>query len=302
MADLNYDCPNCARAVTVADSLIGQNLICPHCEQEFCATPPAEPSEPPRERLPFFKFSRRKILKDELEHLTADGEYSEADHKRLIETATRLGLKEDEIHRLRLKEIGEAFKPIKERIYQTAHVTDEDMAHFSELARRFQVTIEQEPALKMCREIYLMEVKGENPLVPCDPAGLMLDQRELLYFSTPSGWSQLRSKTTGYRGMSVSLPTGVRGVRLRLGQLAPIRSEELTVLAQGTLHVTSKRLLFNGDRCNTSVALSRIIGKSLFSDAVEIEKSTGRSDYFSMNALQVRYVSAVVECLKSAGA
>jgi hypothetical protein len=99
--------------------------------------------------------------------------------------------------------------------------------------------------------------------------------------------------------MSVSLPTGIRGVRFRLGQLTPLRTEQLTLLAQGVLHVTSKRLLFNGDRRNTAVNIGRIVGTSLFSDAVEIEKSTGRSDYFFMTALHGRYVSAVVQFLKN---
>jgi hypothetical protein len=299
MAELAYDCPNCSGTVSVTESLAGHDVVCPHCTQEFHATPPEQPVEALPEKVPFFKFSRRKLLKGELDRLTADGEYSEADHEALIKAASRLGLKDDEIDKLRLKELEESVKPLKARIYETAYFTDEDMAFLRALSRKLHITIEQEPALQMCREIYLMEVKGENPLVPSEPTELMLDRGEVLYVSTPSGWGQLRSKTSGYSGMSVSLPTGIRGVRFRLGQLTPLRTEELTLLAQGVLHVTSKRLVFNGDRRNTTVPFGRIIGTSLFRDAVEIEKSTGRSDYFFMDALHVRYVSAVVQFLKS---
>jgi len=301
MAELAYNCPHCSGAVSVTESLAGHNVICPHCAQEFYATPPEQSIEAQPEKVPFFKFSRRKLLEGELNRLTADGEYSEADHEALIKTAIRLGLKDDDIDQLRLKELENAVKPLKERIYETAHLTDEDLAYVREVSRKLHITIEQEPALKMCREIYLMEVKGENPLVPCPPSELMLDRGEDLYFSAPSGWGQIRSKTSGYGGISMSFPTGIRGVRYRLGQLTPIRSEDLTRLAQGSLHVTSKRLLFNGDRRNTTITFGRIVGTSLFSDAVEIEKSTGRSDYFFMSALHVRYVSAVVAFLKSTG-
>ncbi len=266
--------------------------------QEEPVQPPS-PVETPVETVPFFKFSRRKLLKGELHRLTADGDYSEEDHNALIKSALRLGLKENEIDKLRMKGIEDAFKPLKERIYETGHVTDADMVYLGDLSRKYRITIEHEPAVRMCREIYLMEVKGENSLVPCRHGELMLDRGEVLYFSTPSGWGQLRSKTSGYTGISVSIPTGIRGVKFRLGKLTPIRTEELTLLAQGVLHVTSKRLLFNGDRRNTTITFGRIVGTSLFRDAVEVEKSTGRSDCFFMTAFHVRYVSAVVQFLKS---
>ncbi len=307
--EINVRCPLCKQSVEVPEEMANELIDCPKCKGIIDAAAarvtsqadmlPPDPVETPVEKVPFFKFSRRKLLKGELDRLTADGEYSGEDHNALIKTALRLGLKEDEIDKLRLKEIEDAFKPLKARIYETAHVTDEDLLYLGDLSRKYHITIAQEPALKMCREIYLMEVKGENPLVTSEPAELMLDPGELLYFSTPSGWGQLRSKTSAYGGMSISLRTGIRGVRFRLGQLTPLRTEELTLLAQGVLHITSKRLLFNGDRRNTTVSFGRIVGTSLFSDAVEIEKSTGRSDYFFMTALHGRYVSAVVQFLKS---
>ena len=96
----------------------------------------------------------------------------------------------------------------------------------------------------------------------------------------------------------MSIPTGIKGIKFRLGQLTPIRSEELTVLASGILYITSKRLVFNGDRRNAAVTFRRVLGTSVFRDAIEIEKSTGRSDYFFMDAIRARYVSAMVGCLK----
>ena len=62
------------------ESMTSQNLICPHCSQEFFATPPEQTSATPPpipgeiqthtalpEKLPFFKFGRKKILEAKLE-------------------------------------------------------------------------------------------------------------------------------------------------------------------------------------------------------------------------------------------
>jgi len=300
MNELDYTCPFCSGTISMAEPTLGQKITCPHCAKALYATPSEPAVNTLPEKIPFFKFSRRKLLKSELKRLVEDGEYSKADHNTLSKTALRLDLEAEEITKLRLKEFEEAIIPFKARIYQTAYVTDDDLDFLRALSHKLDLKIEQDPLVKICRHIYLMEVKKENPLVPSSSAELMLDKGEKLYLSMPSGWSQIRVKTSGYAGLSLSLPTGIRGVRFRLGQLTPLRNEQLTLLAEGVLHITSKRLLFIGDRRNTTVTFGRIVGTSLFSDAVEIEKSTGRSDYFVMTALYGRYVSAVIQLLKTA--
>jgi hypothetical protein len=111
-------------------------------------------------------------------------------------------------------------------------------------------------------------------------------------------WHHTRVKTHGYAGSSVSIPTGIRGVRFRFGGYTPVRSEEMTPLASGELYVTSKRLLFNGDRRNTSMTLGKIVDCSVYTDAVRIEKSTGKPDLFSMGLGQARYITALIGALK----
>jgi hypothetical protein len=77
-----------------------------------------------------------------------------------------------------------------------------------------------------------------------------------------------------------------------------MRTEEITPLATGTLYVTSKRLLFNGDARNTSVNLSKIVDCHLFSDCLKIDKNTGKPDFFSMSPAQGRCILALVGVLK----
>ena len=147
------------------------------------------------------------------------------------------------------------------------------------------------------RSIYLLEVKGQMPQ-PIQ-SGLLLNSNEIAYFAIPTTWHQVRVKSRGYSGTSLSVPTGIKGVRFRFGGYTPIKTEELTPLSTGTLHVTSERLLFNGDSRNTAISLKKVIDGHIFVDAVKIEKNTGKPDYFSMNAAEARYVLALVGALKS---
>ncbi len=126
----------------------------------------------------------------------------------------------------------------------------------------------------------------------------MLAAKESCYYSVSTTWHQLRVARRGYAGTSVSVPSGVKGVRFRLGSYTPIGSEQITPLASGFLYVTSKRLLFSGETRNTTVNLNKIVECHIHSDALTIEKSTGKADIFSMRVASARYIQVLVNVLK----
>jgi len=251
------------------------------------------------QKIPFFKFSKIKLLKQEMERLMADGYFTEDDNNKLEQFAAYLGLDVKDIDKLRAEHFKKILEPIKERCSQTFHFTDEDQSIVNDLSKRYNATVTLEPTMQMCREIYLLEVKNVFAFKPMSSPGVILDSSELLYLTRPTQWHQLRSNSKGYGSASISMPTGLRGVRFRVGESVPIRSEEITLLATGNLFVTSKRLLFSGDRRSTNITYTRIIGTSIYSDSVEVKKSTGKSDYFSMNPLEARYLSAIITYLKA---
>jgi hypothetical protein len=96
----------------------------------------------------------------------------------------------------------------------------------------------------------------------------------------------------------VSIPSGIKGVRFRFGGYTPIKSEEMTPLSTGLLHVTSKRLLFNGERRNTTINLTKIVDGHVYADALRIEKSTGKPDLFTMPPVQGRYILGLIGKLR----
>jgi hypothetical protein len=149
----------------------------------------------------------------------------------------------------------------------------------------------------LCRQIYLLEVKGQLP--PPIPNALTLPRSEYTYFCVASTWHQTRVHRRGYSGVSVSVPTGIKGVRFRFGGYEPNRTEEITPLADGTLWVTGKRLFFQGNTRNTKLNYAKIVDTQVFRDCLKVEKDTGKADFFTMSLEQSRLVAAYVSALRS---
>jgi hypothetical protein len=147
------------------------------------------------------------------------------------------------------------------------------------------------------REVYLLETTGKLPY-PIQTS-LMLDAKEVAYYSVPSVWHQTRVHSHGYAGGSISIPSGISGVRFRFGNYVPIKTEETTPLSCGTLYVTNTRLLFKGDLRSTNVPLKKVLNGTVYSDALGIEKPTGKPDYFMMPCQQARYILSLIGLLKA---
>lgn len=301
MSGLAYTCPHCAGETLVASEHAGGKVICPHCSQEFFASPPENSLAPqvtaPPAKVPFFKSSRLKMLQEKLEELTADGEFSTEDARSLFYEATRLKLDQQDLDALRIKATANALSAIKKRAEETWHVTDEDMERIEEVGRAFGMQMELDDNMRAWRWIYAMEVKGALPS-PVPDVAFLVEDGETVYHRRGTAWAQLRVHRKGYAGTSVSIPSGIKGVRFRVGNLAPIQSEELTQLASGILWVTNQRLFFDGDRRNATVKLSKIVSLDVYQDALEIGKATGKSDYFLMDALHARWIKALILALR----
>ena len=88
----------------------------------------------------------------------------------------------------------------------------------------------------------------------------------------------------------------MRGLSWRYGSVSVQRvtKEELRQLDSGVLYITNKRLLFNGAAKNANTPFKKIIHFTLYKDGLQIEKETGR-DQFYLGAGDLEVVSGVLE-------
>jgi hypothetical protein len=249
------------------------------------------------EKLPFFKSGRKQIVRDKLQELVADGHLSDSDESVLAETAVLLGLSQDDVETIEKDAFFKEFDVIKRRMERTWYFSDDDIVAIDALKRKYGVkNLTLQGTADLFRAIYLLEVKGQmQQPVQTD---LLLNANELAYYFIATTWSQIRVRNRGYSGASVSVPTGIKGVRFRFGGYTPIKCEEITPLADGMLYVTSQRLLFSGGSRSTMISLKKVIDGHIFTDALKVEKSAGKADYFSMNAGEARYILALIGALK----
>ena len=110
---LLYDCPSCTASCSVAPDLVGLNVPCPNCTQEFTATPPDSAADLQLpDALPFFKSGKLEILKNHLNKLISDGELSKSDEITLTRAALMPDLK-GKITTLKNPKFLNLFKPWK---------------------------------------------------------------------------------------------------------------------------------------------------------------------------------------------
>jgi hypothetical protein len=293
----------------VPESLIGQNLVCPNCKVEFFATPPETlapreapsrfPAFMPPTKLPFFKSGKIAILEQRLQELLeANGQVVTQDaNDELNKDAIALGLDESAGTGLLYEHFLKEFEVVKKGIMSSLLMTDNDVASVEQLKTKYNVHIALPADYNIFRAIYLLETTGKlpNPI----QTTLMLDGKEVAHYAIPTIWHQTRVHSHGYSGTSVSIPSGIKGVSFRFGSYTPNRTEDITPLSSGTLYVTSARLLFNGELRNTTVALKKIVNGTVYSDALGIEKSTGKPDFFTMPCQQARYILSLLGVLKA---
>lgn len=323
-------CDKCKGSIEVEASMGGQSVDCPHCgglTPLVAATPietgrtsaarirvttPAtaqakqtviEPRQRPVFRvpssLPFFASGRRKILQAWLDELLLANSQILDDEgaASLRAAAVALKLEEKEAVNLRVENFKSRFESIKKRCQATFVLTDDDLEEIEQLKRKYKISsVELDGYADLFRAIFLLESSGKLP-PPLD-VGMMLNDGEVCYYSIGTTWHQARVRTHGYAGTSISLPSGIKGVRFKLGRFTPIRSEQMTPLSSGELFVTTDRLFFNGTTRNVSIPLKKIVDGEVFVDALKIEKATGKDDMFSMSPPEARYILSLIGVLR----
>jgi hypothetical protein len=120
----------------------------------------------------------------------------------------------------------------------------------------------------------------ENGQLPSVAVPMTLERGETCSWSGEAEWHESRT-ATAY--VNYSGPVGtiriMKGLHWRAGSVAssPVTRGELRRLDGGTLYITSKRILLTGAHKGYQVGYSSVLGIEVFSDAIRVEKASGRS-------------------------
>lgn len=120
----------------------------------------------------------------------------------------------------------------------------------------------------------------DNGMLPTISVSINLQKNEVCHDRVSAVWYEHRTRTVrvNYGGPVASIRIS-KGLRYRVGSVGVhrITREELTEIDQGTLYLTNKRLIFDGQKKNTTIRLSALLSFTPCSDGLILEKSSGRS-------------------------
>lgn len=172
----------------------------------------------------------------------------------------------------------------------------EDRA-LQELARNLGASLTVDDATRRQLDRMRLLWRIDNGELPRLSVPINLQRGEVCHAQAPATWYERRTRTTtvGYSGFSTSVRI-CKGVRYRVSTVKPTRitREELVQIDAGTVYVTSKRVIFDGYRKNSSLRLSSLLGFTPFADGVQLEKSSGRPPILALSQVDVEIFHATL--------
>jgi hypothetical protein len=213
----------------------------------------------------------------------ADGERSPEDIERLNKTAGKLGMSEDAATEVYKQEATKLLQWTFEQAMADRRYSAEEERAFEAVAKNLGVEVQLgEQSLAVIERAKLLH-RVEQGELPVRKAAVALRSGEVCHAVYPAYWKELRTVTTR---VNYSGPTGsiriMKGVRWRVGSVAVQRVSQdiLTTVDTGILYLTSKRLLFSGEKKGSSILFPRVVSFTVYRDGMQVKKDTGKDHYF----------------------
>lgn len=225
----------------------------------------------------------RDVYRTALQKALDDASLSSVEKERLDAIAANLRIPElvrREIHEQEIRAvIQEAFN----RATADRRLTADEEQHLAAMSDNLGMTITHDTESRRLVERFKLLAQIDSGVFPVIQPAVLLHRGESCYAEFPC---RLHEKRTVTKRVNYSGPSGririMKGLSWRYGSVSVSRvtSEELRPLDAGVLYVTSKRLLFNGSAKNMQLPFKKIIAFTLFKDGVQIEKESGRDQFF----------------------
>lgn len=240
--------------------------------------------------------NNKKEFKKEMIEALKDGVLTKEKSDNLARKAYELDVPKEYLDKLRREDFEKRIKPIVTDIEETRRLSPSNEAELKKIARNLQITSEMGENFQMFRDLWKYENEGTFLLRSIN-VPILLRSREECYFTVPTVWQQNKTITErrGYAGASIGFRVA-RGVHFSVGRAVPVSKqyEAIQPVSEGEIYITNKKIVFNGEKKSTSITMGRVIQVEIYSDAVEIRKTSGKPDYFMMDGAHAEYFAAII--------
>lgn len=218
-----------------------------------------------------------------------DGDYSDADRRKIEAIAARLNLPPAVEVQLFAEVAQEEARHAVLAALEDGRLYADEEAHLTRFFQQLGATVTFDDTITsmMNKARLLAKTASPDQPLPILDTRLMLAVGERVHFQADVTRLEIRTKTTrvNYSGPTVSIPI-IKGVRWRMGSMAfsAMSKDELTPLDRGTLYLTGDRLLFAGVRQHTTIKYPAVVSFNVYTDGLSVAKGTGREQYFTGEA------------------
>jgi len=246
-----------------------------------------------------FSWGKKRKVKKLVQEALSDDELTDDEIKSIENLLDESNISPQYVNKLRKKHFLKIASPIINRIRNNRRFSPDDEEYLIEIAEKLHAALNFDEFTPY-RKLWEIEKTGEFDPEPI-AVNIRLSKNEECYYSANAVWTQLKTirKHHGYVGGSVGFRVS-KGVTLRLGKAVPSYSEteELVDISDGTLFVTNKKLIFDGERRSTTITYGRLISYQQYSDGIEIRKSSGKPDLFRLNPIDLEFVDALLQVVE----
>ena len=236
-------------------------------------------------------------VRAQIKEALSDHTFSGVERAELRAIGEALGIGQPEIDELVRTEIQPMLSGALEAALADRRYTPKEEASLTQLAASLGVTLSLDAAATAATQRCRLLWEIENGRLPEIAAPITLQRKEVCHFACECSWRELRTRTVrvNYSGPTASIRI-MKGVYWRMGSIAPKRVTEtdLVEVTRGTLYVTNKRVLLDGANGNKAVTWRAVFGQELYSDAIKLEKASGKDPYLFVAPSDIEVASTVI--------
>ena len=162
-------------------------------------------------------------------------------------------------------------------------LSDAELAEFEAISNSLQAQVNFDQATKEQLEKFKLYWIIENGKLPKQNVDLNLQKNETCFFHSKCEYLEQRTvtKSIRYGGPSVSIKI-MKGLYYRTGSYSvqKVTTDQVQKIDNGIIYITNKRVIFVGNKKNSSIKLDKILSFTPYSNGIEIAKETGRNPIF----------------------
>lgn len=219
------------------------------------------------------KEANIQILREEMIQLTSDGKLTEGEIKSIEDRKQELGLTDDDIKLAKVTAYATAFN----KAVEDSALTEEEENELNNIQEVLQLSDDVIDMNKKILARYRLVREIQNGNMPSlQISNIVLKKGEQVYWSETSSLLEEKVISRYYEGGSSGFSFRVmKGVSYRVGGFRghPVVETGTVSASDGELILTSKRIIFRGDRKSFATNLDKILDIEFYSNGIRFSEN-----------------------------